>query len=206
MKNLTEDRQGYIWPKTDKNCWSYMISHHDLPQKIANFVSEKNVIVQAGGNAGYYVKQYSELFKEVYTFEPEPINFYCLCQNADSPNVYKYQACLGDKRGLVDIVIKEKNRGKNFVKGTGKIPTLLIDDLHLSVCNLIHLDVEGYELFALKGAKDTIARCRPIIAFEFFEKCSSRFNYTLADIENYIFSFNYKLLQTFEEERIYVPN
>lgn len=183
-----------------------MLTHSDLPKKISSFVNQKNVIVQAGGNAGYYVKQYADIFKEVYTFEPEPVNFYCLCQNADSPNVFKYQACLGDTRNLVSMAIKEKNRGKNFVKGVGNIPTLLIDDLNLNVCDLIHLDIEGYELFALKGAKETIKRCKPVVAFEFFEKCSSRFNYTLEDIEGYLHSLNYKLLQVFEEERIYISN
>lgn len=205
MKDLTETRDGYVWPKTDINCWNYMQSHKDLPKLISSFVSDKNVIVQAGGNAGYYVKQYAEIFKYVYTFEPEPVNFYCLTQNADSSNIFKYQACLGDKRGLVNLLIKEKNRGKNYVNGIGKIPTLLIDDLGLDQCNLIHLDVEGYELFALKGAVETILRCKPVMALEYFDKCASRFNYNIQDLETFIESVGYKLEVELEEERIYTP-
>jgi FkbM family methyltransferase len=205
MRNLLENRQDYIWPKTDTKCWNYMLTHADLPQKICALVDQKNVIVQAGGNAGYYVKEYAKHFKWVYTFEPEPLNFYCLTQNADTQNVFKYQACIGDKRGLVDLHIKEGNRGKNYVRGVGKIPTMLIDDLGLEECNLIHLDIEGYEYFALKGAVDTIKKCKPLVVLEFFDKCATRFNYTLEDLENFMNSLGYKLFTTFEEERVYKP-
>ena len=84
--------------------------------------------------------------------------FYCLNLNVTSPNVFKYQSCLGNSRDLVALKIKAKNRGKNFVNGSGVIPTLLIDDLNLEVCDLIHLDIEGYELFALQGAIKTIKK------------------------------------------------
>jgi FkbM family methyltransferase len=205
MKELTENRKGWIWPISDTNCWSYMQSHPNLPQHISKHAKQKRVCIQAGGNMGFYVKQYAELFDTVYTFEPEPINFYCMNLNVTSPNVFKYQSCLGNKRDLVALKIKEKNRGKNFVNGTGLIPTLLIDDLNLQVCDLIHLDIEGYELFALQGAMNTIQRCRPTVCIEFFEKCSTRFNYTLDDIEKLMQSLNYKLQTTYQEERVYVP-
>ncbi len=205
MKELTENRKGWIWPISDTNCWSYMQSHPDLPQLISKHANQKRVCVQAGGNMGYYVKQYAEIFDTVYTFEPEPVNFYCLNLNVTSPNVFKYQSCLGNSRDLVALKIKAKNRGKNFVNGSGVIPTLLIDDLNLEVCDLIHLDIEGYELFALQGAIKTIKKCRPTVCIEFFEKCSTRFNYTLDDVEQLMQSCNYKLKVTYEEERVYIP-
>jgi len=205
MRELVENRQGWVWPKDDTSCWSYMLNHPDLPKKISSHVQNKKVCVQAGGNMGYYVRQYAELFDNVYTFEPEPINFYCLNQNIENQNVFKYQACIGNTRDLVKLKIKVKNRGKNHVIGSGNIPTLLIDDLNLTECNLIHLDIEGYEFFALKGAIETIKRCRPIVAIEFFQKCATRFNYTLDDVENFLFGLGYKLLTTYEEERVYAP-
>lgn len=206
MINLTEDREGWLWPKDDVNCWSYMKAHPDLPKLLSSHVESKQVCVQAGGNMGYYVKQYASIFDNVYTFEPEPINFFCLNHNVQDPGVFKYQACIGNVRNLVDLTIKSKNRGKNYVNGVGQIPTLLIDDLNLPVCNFIHLDIEGYEYFALLGAIETIKRCRPVIAIEFFDKCATRFNYTLADIESIFLKHNYKLLTTYDEERVYIPN
>jgi FkbM family methyltransferase len=204
MKELTELRENWVWPKDDKNCWAYMKAHPTLPQEISSYVEEKKVCVQAGGNMGYYVKQYSQLFDHVYTFEPEPLNFFCLNQNIQTENVYKFQSCLGYERHLVSLNIKPKNRGKNHVSGHGIIPTLRIDDLNLVECSLIHLDIEGYEYFALQGSVETIKKCKPVIAIEFFEKCADRFNYNLNDVENFFQNLNYKLIKSLEEERIYV--
>lgn len=205
MIEKTENREGWTWPIDDVSCWNYMLSHPTLPQLISSHVNDKKVCVQAGGNMGYYVKQYASLFDNVYTFEPEPINFFCLNQNIQEENVFKYQACIGYERNLVDLKIKLKNRGKNYVNGVGKIPTLRIDDLNLSTCSLIHLDIEGFEYFALQGAVNTIKKCKPVVALEFFDKCATRFNYTLEDIESLIDSLDYTLLTTYEEERVFVP-
>lgn len=205
MKDKTEIRDGWVWPTDDISCWNYMISHPNLPQLISSHVNNRQVCVQAGGNMGYYVKQYANLFDNVYTFEPEPINFFCLNQNVQEENVFKYQACIGYDRNLVNLKIKVLNRGKNHVNGIGKIPTLRIDDLNLTVCNLIHLDIEGFEFFALKGAVNTISRCNPVVVLEFFNKCATRYDYTLDDVENLMLSLGYILLTTYEEERVYIP-
>ncbi len=41
-----------------------------------------------------------------------------------------------------------------------------IDDLELAELDFIKLDVEGYEYQALKGAEQTLKRCRPMVMFE----------------------------------------
>ncbi len=168
MENLIENRNGWWWPKYDIVCWKFLSTRPDVPKLVSEFVKEKNVIIQAGGNSGMYVKFYQEIFNTVYTFEPDPINFYCLTKNTGN-NVIKFQSCLGNEKKLVNLTYyedKKPNSGGLFVKDNGTYPILRIDDLSLPECNLIHLDIEGYEGFALQGAKETINRCRPIIALE----------------------------------------
>jgi len=52
-------------------------------------------------------------------------------------------------------------------------PTLMIDDLKLNHCDLICLDVEGYETPALIGACQTIEKHSPIILTERTGKMSA---------------------------------
>lgn len=161
------DREGWLWPAYDTACWDWLQQEKDNPNQVSEFCLEKRVVVQAGGNCGFYIKPYAALFETVYTFEPDPQNFYCLTNNVDEQNVIKIQACLGDEHKLVGMKVKQKNAGVSRVSEyPGGYPTFMIDDLGLEVCDLIHLDIEGYEFFALRGAVETIKKCKPIISIE----------------------------------------
>jgi FkbM family methyltransferase len=202
-----ELREGWWWPRTDKRCWDYMKSHADVPQLVTNFVpaQERRVVVQAGGNCGFYPKQYSTLFDRVYTFEPDWLNFYCLNLNVPEQNVVKIQSCVGEIHQTVGLQIKKINRGKNFVDGVGIYPMFKIDDLALDQCDLIQLDIEGYEYYSLIGAIDTIRKFSPIIVVEVWEQHDNRFDKNLNQkLNDLLISLNYELITTlYESDRVY---
>jgi FkbM family methyltransferase len=185
-----------------------MLAYPDLPKEISECVLQRDVVVQAGGNCGFYPKQYAKLFKTVYTFEPEWLNFHCLNLNVTEPNVIKNQSCLGDKHQLVNLAIKEKNRGKNYINGAGILPTYCIDDLNLEVCNLIHLDIEGYEYFALRGAENTIKKCRPVIVVEMWDKLDNRFGENINEkTMQYLSDMKYTYIKTLHDsDKLFLPN
>lgn len=194
MENLIELRDGWSWPKTDIGCWEYLNKYSDVPSKCATFVKDKQVVVQAGGNSGFYVKSYAALFDTVYTFEPDALNFYCLNKNITESNVIKIQSCLGSTNELVGLRGR-KNTGRHSVDLDSKnkhIPTLTIDNLGLSRCDLIHLDIEGYELFALQGATKTIEAYKPTIVLELVDN-NEKFNYTENEICTFLSQFGYKI-------------
>ena len=213
MKNLVIKNSQYLWwPKHDGaigdfekpgSCWHYMKTHADVPYQISKHIPEKKVVVQAGGNCGFYVKQYAELFELVYTFEPEPLNFYCLTLNVTTPNVLKFQACLGNVHQGLSVGSFMPDIGSTHVTGAGPIPTMRIDDLALMRCDLIHLDIEGFELNALMGAVDTINKFRPVIALEYYEAWSNRYNTTLADIERFLENLGYEFVLDEQGDRVY---
>jgi FkbM family methyltransferase len=202
-----EQRQGWWWPQTDQRCWDYMQSHPDVPQLISEFVpiDQRRVVVQAGGNCGFYPRQYAELFDRVYTFEPDWLNFYCLNLNVPNSNVVKIQSCLGDKHQTVGLNIKSINRGKNFVDGSGVYPMLRIDDLALDQCDLIQLDIEGYEYYALLGAAKTIEQFHPVIVVEVWEQLKNRFDGNINQkLDDFLQSMGYTLTKTlYDSDRVY---
>lgn len=175
MEDKLEIRNGYWWPKYDYGCWNFLLKRADLPQQLSSYVREKKVVVQAGGNAGLYTKMYSSLFERVYAFEPEYLNFQCLVRNTGT-NVVKFQACLGNEKKFVSLTEtveyfkdrkrKKFNSGSHRVSGPGIIPVMRLDDFDLDGCDLIHLDVEGYEAMALLGAESTIKKYHPVIVVE----------------------------------------
>lgn len=178
---------------------------NDVPRQVAGLVPKHGVLVQAGGNTGFYVKQYAEIFKTVYTFEPVPDLFRCLNKNVTTDNVIKIQACVGNTHELVDLKRNSENEaGSGNVSGPGKIPTFLIDDLALPECDLIHLDVEGYEYNALRGARQTLQRCKPVVVLEHYAPWLARFNTNLDELETFLKSLNYKFRTEVYGDRVYM--
>lgn len=158
-----------LWPKSDRDAYDailndWKVQHEDWLKD----VESKRVVVQAGGNCGMYPLLYSSYFDNVYTFEPDPLNFYCLTNNCQLDNVIKFNTALGSG-GMVTLTNYEYyNIGtmETQVSSRGHIPSIRIDDLDLKYCDLIHFDLEGFEDDALIGAMDTIEKFSPIIILE----------------------------------------
>ena len=137
------DWEGFRWPKED---WQNKIKGY-----IEKYVKNRTVVVQAGGLQGMYPRLLSDMFERVYTFEPDPLSFHCLVNNCQKDNIVKIQAAVGESFGLIDVNrFCEHNVGMNSVIQGNKYPTFTIDSLGLDACDFIQLDVEGYEIPALK--------------------------------------------------------
>lgn len=170
-----EDIDGnpeWYWVREDTGAWFGPLDDWRTSHRAAYLDNTpgRAVAVQAGGNCGMYPRLLSDHFQLVYTFEPDPLNFLCLTLNCQKDNIIKMQAALGDEHKM--IVVNRapiENVGMHQVTdgaGYGFIPQLRIDDLVLPACDLIQLDVELYEIFALRGALETINKFKPTIVVE----------------------------------------
>jgi len=185
------------------------------PERLFPWVDRKGVVVQAGGNAGLYVLKYAKEFERVYTFEPDPMNFFSLCANTIAyPNVIKLQACVGNEHKLVQIEHATHDYGglhifekpcatshEQKVEPT-MLPIIKIDNLGLDACDLIQLDLEGYEYYALLGAMETIEKYKPVICIENYW---SEFHYgiTIETTEKLLFDRGYVQVDSIDTDRVY---
>lgn len=185
--------RDYHVPEKDEGCIAVVFDTvRDLTDAI-NICHKFEVVIQAGGNFGVWANYLSDKFKFVYTFEPDPVNFSCLCRNiGDVQNIIKIQAALGDGPGCVALSGREQNAGAHYIDGVGVIPVLRIDDLGLRACDLIVLDIEGYELKALKGAEQTIRRFKPVIHIE-DKGLSERYGTKIGASEEWLKQFGYEV-------------
>lgn len=228
MKNKITLIDDLYWPKVDTICRPYTLREETTPEYISKFVKEKRNVVQAGGNIGLYAKKYSELFKNVYTFEPEHINFHCLNLNATEPNIFKYQCCLGfnstpvnldiaghmndlwkirdmvnGKLKVVDHIVGA-NTGAYHVDGYGNIPVINLDSLNLSEVDLIHFDIEGFEANAILGSITTIKKCMPVITLELKYNHGSRYNWPTEAVIMLMSSIGYTKIDEVGADSIFV--
>jgi FkbM family methyltransferase len=215
MLELFEQRGDLWWPKNEVGCYRWTANEIDLPEYLMKHVPERQVMVQAGGNMGWFTRIYAQQFERMYVFEPDPVNFTCLNLNVPDRHVIKIQSCLGNTREFQSITSQEHDRGKNHVMGGndlikrtkkgGKldyIPTLLIDDLNLDRCDFIHLDIEGYEYFALQGAEQTIKTHGPVIAVERAGH-EARYGLTWDHIQDYLANLGYGIIDSYRYEVIF---
>lgn len=165
-----EQKDGWLWPKGDNHTWDAVWREvtTELPV-LLSLVPERRVVVQAGGNGGIWVRGLAEHFARVYTYEPDPVNFRCLVHNCPFPNVVFTNGAVGDKPDFLKMRHINGNPGAAQVEPGGIIPVHRIDSLDLDCCDLLQLDVEGFEHEALRGAERTILRCKPVVCLEMQE-------------------------------------
>lgn len=203
------DVDPLFWPKYDRGTWRAM---HDSPvtqeflKKLMDHIPNRNIMIQAGGNCGQYVREYAKWFNTVYTFEPDPINFMCLTLNSPR-NVIKTQACLGKEKIFIELDGHVSDDGLEaggmHVGQKGNIPTVRVDDLNLPGCDLIQLDIEGYEYFALQGAVGTIEQYHPVIIVEWFDAWSARYGVDKTTFDKFLSDRGYQEIMHEHSDTVY---
>lgn len=173
-----EMREGLMWPRADDVAFEHIKMYLPLLRLAARQAETPGVAIQAGGNAGMHPVELAKMFDRVITFEPESLNYQCLVANiAEFPNIEAHCAAIGNstepvkvntRRGLKDGELCV-NTGAFQVSEGGNVPQMRIDDLGLEALDFVQLDVEGYELAALKGGEKTIKRFSPVIMVEYVD-------------------------------------
>lgn len=147
---------------------------------LAKFISDGDVVIDAGAFIGTHARAFSSLVTErgkVHAFEPNHESYLRLTENAalaGNDNIETHQCGLGSAeefRGSAVTAIDE-NRGAfsldgcDVIEGQEGLAVKPLDNFAFERVDLLKVDVEGMELEVLKGAEATIERCRPVIFLE----------------------------------------
>lgn len=135
--------------------------------------------VDIGAHCGLWSMQLDKHFYTVHAFEPVAAHRECFKKNMktvelrdhdetmeDSEWLRLHACALGDHEGMVKITTAPTSSGDSRVDGDGEIPMHTLDSFNLHDVDFIKIDTEGYELFVIRGAEETIKRCRPIMVVE----------------------------------------
>lgn len=146
-------------------------------------------IVDAGADIGSHTIRYAQTATagNVLAFEPNPDEFDCLKHNLrDHGNTTCHRIALSNRTEQVELRLCE-NAGAGYLDRNtrGPVHCITLDSFNLPRLDFFKLDIEGYELFALQGARDTIMAHRPKILVEMNAGTLARNGITY----NHIFEF-----------------
>jgi FkbM family methyltransferase len=129
---------------------------------ILDHIEEGDVVVDAGAFIGDHTIAYLEKVKDsgiVFAFEPNPKAFQCLVHNCPKAKAFNYGLCSHSGEAFLETC---ENVGASSIGASGEaIKLMCLDELNLDRLDFIKLDVEGYEMKALKGAEGLIDTHRP---------------------------------------------
>lgn len=139
---------------------SHDLGHLDVALR---HVQQFRTALDGGAHRGIWTGVMAARFRRVVAVEP-------VAMNADLmpplENVTAIRAALGAHAGAVGMAPGRENTGQWHVCEGHDVPLITIDSLGIADLDFLKLDVEGFELPALKGATETIGRCRPVVMIE----------------------------------------
>lgn len=193
-QHLTQADRPYIQSVVGRYGRTYYFKHDEYvgrsvfkmgefsPEECAYIVklaSERpgELVLDIGANIGCISQALIAVGFEVEAFEPQPAVFELLERNVAStlqepPSIKCHNIALGSRSGTAQMPLVDYSKRNNFGglgigQGHGlRVELRTLDSFNYSNVGLIKLDVEGYEEEVLRGAVETIARCKPIIYLE----------------------------------------
>lgn len=180
-------------------------------KEVVSLCTNRDTVVQAGGNIGIFPYYLSDYFNKVITFEPILGNYNCLLHNLEGKNnIITFNLGLGDKEEEAGIKYNPEDNCGAISLGAGSgIHVCTLDSLKLESLDLLWLDIEGYEAKALLGAKNTIEKFSPILVLENkglipgFGGTLQGSNEFRAWVED---TFNYRLYKRLMRDDIFIRN
>jgi FkbM family methyltransferase len=165
---MSNDGLSWEMPSNYPGAGTALLVHEP---KVKDFLvgrfSAGEVFVDVGANVGAYSLRAASSGMKVYSFEPNTETVRILRRNAEINHltVEVMEVALGAENGTVKFA-PFGGTSRVTPEGTVDVPIRTLDSYELPSIDLMKVDVEGYELDVLKGAKQTLARCRPTLMIE----------------------------------------
>jgi FkbM family methyltransferase len=191
----------------------------DVMRFLRRWVRPGFVACDIGANIGTYTVPLSRLVGpagRVISFEPNRPTCACLRQNIRQNrlgNVTILRAAAGPEAGVADLVVTANNfgevhlapaapaavggtRGRASASGTARVAVTTVDAevarLGLKRVDFIKIDVEGFELAALRGAARTLAtNADLVVQTEIVPAHAARYSFDVADLTAFFKNHGY---------------
>ncbi len=167
------------------------------------FIRPGDTVIDVGANIGTHTVFFAQRAGDtgqVYGFEPQRIVFQNLCANLALNgllNVHAFHAAVARQPGTIVVPPISYAEPGNYggvslaaggeVAGGERVPVTSLDELGLTRCRLLKVDVEGMELAVLEGGRALVTAARPIVYVENNDAAKS------PELIDWLLSFDYHL-------------
>lgn len=140
--------------------------------------SPTRVSVDVGANFGMYTSRMLGLSRRCVAFEPIPA-FARMLARGFGKAVEVHGVALSDRSGTAELRVPDLDTGYATIDPANSlearrsvpidrvhVPMSRLDDFGLEDVGFVKVDVEGHEEAVLRGAEETLARCRPNVLVE----------------------------------------
>lgn len=214
---------GWWFPAHERHLQEWMLKVNDrklgrlryqgakIDRALALMPTRRCVAIDIGGHCGLWSYYLAKEFEKVAAFEPVEQHRRCFQHNlAGIENVVLVPKALGNQTANVAIHTEPSSSGDSWVSGPGDIECVKLDDylsgpLEYPAIDLIKLDCEGYEYFALLGATETIKRHRPAIVVEQKRGKASKWDLPDTKAVEYLQTLGYRLEAVLSGDYFMVP-
>lgn len=126
------------------------------------YVRQWRVCLDIGSNVGQWTRPLAQKFNSVVCFEPNPNFRECFEKNISEHNVVLWPY------GLSDTEHKASQQFNSTVlsREAGDIDCRTLDSFGLTNIDFVKIDVDGFELPLLMGARKTLTRNDPVVNIE----------------------------------------
>ena len=179
-----------------------------------NAVKPGATVLDVGANVGYFTliaARQAGRGGRIYAFEPGPDNVAVLARNIKInkfQNVTVVPKAVSDRAGTANLVLGEDSDQHSLFgppmvasSGTVAVECVALDDFLQDAPDVIKLDVEGNELFALNGMRRTLERSEPLVMFvELNPVCLRQANMEPEDLVSKLREFGFEIRVIDEQE------
>lgn len=167
------------------------LASHRIMLGVARAAPAISTVIDGGANVGQFARAAAESYPRaaIYSFEPLPAAAARLRKNlADRPQVQLIQSALGSKDGVVAFHPHAYSQSSSVLRQTAKhtphfswgkalqpieVPIMRLDTFaagkSLARPILIKLDLQGFELEALKGGRELLRETEFVVVETVFE-------------------------------------
>jgi FkbM family methyltransferase len=168
MKISKPKGEGWLGRKSDNSFYNYQEKEYNSAiEKVKSF----RTAIDLGANLGVMSKRMVRDFQFVHAFEP--LFHEHLKENVLEENIQIYPYAVGDqeKTEMMRVGVYHSG-GSNIIvnpkdtRDLTEVKVVTVDSFNITDVDFIKIDVELYEMYAIKGAQKTIETYLPTVLIE----------------------------------------